>query len=122
MGLIPFEYIGTECSGTVLRVGKGVTRVIPGDRVMCISPNCFMSKAYVWEGCCLKIPEALEGKSLVDIMASNVVFVTAIMGLMHVARMRKGEVSIPKYLGNTCLRKKSLFITSTNDTYESSPC
>lgn len=93
MGLVPFLNMGTECSGTVLRVGKGVTRVKPGDRVMCITTNCYMNKAYVWEGCCLKIPKELEGKSLVDIMACNVVFATAIMSLMHIARLQKGEVS-----------------------------
>lgn len=92
--MVPFPYLGTECSGTITRVGTAVTRLKVGDRVMVMATNCFMSRAVTWEGSCVKIPEALENESLVDVMACNVVFATAIMSLIHCARLKKGEVGV----------------------------
>ena len=63
MGLVPFPNLGTEAAGVVLRVGSAVTRIKPGDRVVCMVLNGFRDKTHEWEGCCVKIPDELKYES-----------------------------------------------------------
>lgn len=60
MGLVPYQKLGTEWAGTVLRTGSAVTKVSPGDRVTGMAPGSFISKLHVWEGSCVKIPDVLK--------------------------------------------------------------
>jgi acyl transferase domain-containing protein/NADPH:quinone reductase-like Zn-dependent oxidoreductase/NADP-dependent 3-hydroxy acid dehydrogenase YdfG/acyl carrier protein len=82
--------LGDECSGRVLRVGRGVRKVKPGDRVMvalleggAFASHLITSVDNVW-----KIPDTLGFPEAASI---PVVFGTAYHALINLARLRRGE-------------------------------
>jgi epothilone polyketide synthase D len=96
MGLheaIAESQIGGECSGTVRRVGPGVTRFRPGDAVLAMSPS-FRKKGMFssW----VNVPEELvagkpESMSFAQAAGIPCVFLTAWYGLVKLARLQEGE-------------------------------
>ena len=81
---------GDECSGRVVRVGRGVRKFKPGDRVMVsslkggtFSSHVIESIESVW-----KIPDTL---GFAEAASIPVVFGTAFHGLVTLARLRRGE-------------------------------
>jgi acyl transferase domain-containing protein/NADP-dependent 3-hydroxy acid dehydrogenase YdfG/acyl carrier protein len=81
---------GDECSGTVLRVGRGVRKFKPGDRVMVSSLASGMFSSHVIESVdsVWKIPDTL---GFVEAASIPVVFGTAFHGLVALARLRRSE-------------------------------
>lgn len=81
--------LGSECSGTVRRVGFGVTDVKVGDRVMALAPHgCFSTRAALPVEATAKIPDSM---SLHTAAALSGCFTTAIHSLFDVARLQKGQ-------------------------------
>jgi len=81
---------GDECSGRIVRVGRGVHKFRPGDRVMVsslkggtFSSHVIESVESVW-----KIPDTL---GFAEAASIPVVFGTAYHGLVTLARLRRGE-------------------------------
>jgi acyl transferase domain-containing protein/predicted amino acid dehydrogenase/acyl carrier protein len=81
---------GDECSGRVVRVGRGVRKFKPGDRVMVMSMQggTFTSHLIQSTECVWKIPETL---SFVEAASIPVVFGTAFHALVTLARLQRGE-------------------------------
>ncbi len=97
MGLVPDDvlekgfsgpYLGLEFSGVVLRVGEGVTRVVPGDRVMGFGSSSFSDLLTVPDFAVAKVPETW---SLAEASSVPIVFFTAWYAITVLARMEKGE-------------------------------
>ncbi|RYP73400.1 hypothetical protein DL771_003668 [Monosporascus sp. 5C6A] len=90
LGSIPWTRPGFEGSGVVLQTGSGVTALRPGDRVFygALKGGSFATHIQVpsWMAC--KIP---DGFSSVDAAGISVAYSTAIMALMRIGRLRKGE-------------------------------
>jgi acyl transferase domain-containing protein/NADPH:quinone reductase-like Zn-dependent oxidoreductase/acyl carrier protein len=83
---------GGECAGTVLRVGRGVTRFRPGDAVLAISAS-FRTGMIATR---VRLPESLvvakpEHLSFTQAAGIPCVFLTAWYGLVKLARLQKGE-------------------------------
>ncbi len=97
LGLLPEEALedgfagatlGMECSGTVTRVGAGVSRVRPGDRVITFAPACFASHVRVAEKAVARIPGEVDLEAAATI---PVTFLTAYYALLDLARLEEGE-------------------------------
>jgi NADPH:quinone reductase-like Zn-dependent oxidoreductase len=80
--------IGTDCSGTIARVGSAVTGWRVGDRVVAIAPGCFGSHVNTAAALVVRKPDAL---SFEDAAAQNVAYLTADYCLHELARIRPGE-------------------------------
>lgn len=81
--------VGFEASGTVTEVGSGVSRVRPGDRVMCVTRfGGYASHLVLDERYVLTIPDSM---SLEHAAAIPAVYLTAWHSIHEVARMRAGE-------------------------------
>ncbi len=80
--------LGFECSGTVVRVGAGVTTLNPGDRVMGFAAGTFASHVVCPASHMFPIPQGmtLEGAATVP-----VAFATAWHALVERGRIRAGE-------------------------------
>lgn len=81
--------LGMECSGRIERVGKGVEGLAPGDPVIALLPGTLRSyvtgpATYVW-----KRPATLAEPSAAA--AIPIVYLTAVHGLLHLARLEAGE-------------------------------
>lgn len=80
---------GYECSGIVLAVGSGVTRLTPGDRVMAGSRfGAYTSKIKIPAYQAIKFPEKI---SLEQAAATPVNYLTAYIALHEFARIRAGD-------------------------------
>ncbi len=80
--------LGAECSGTVTRVGAAVTHVRPGDTVMAVARSAMSAFVTAPGSHVAPLPGA------VDVVAAGgvpIVFLTAVYGLEHLARIRPGE-------------------------------
>lgn len=79
--------LGFECSGTVTKVGAGVTGLKPGDRVMGFAKDVFSSHVVApdWQFFIVPDQVSLEAAATVP-----VAFATAWFSLMDRARLRKG--------------------------------
>lgn len=93
LGLYPkdlddFAMLGDECAGQISRVGAGVTRVAPGDRVVAVAPGSFSTYAITRETLVLPLPESESFETATTI---PVALLTAIYALRHVGRLRAGE-------------------------------
>lgn len=95
--------LGLEGSGIVRRAGSQVTEVTVGDRVAVLCQGTFHNKLLCPANNCLRIPSIL---SLEQAAAVPCVYATAIWSLVHVARLRKGQVSFA-----ICLLSISIFST-----------
>jgi acyl transferase domain-containing protein/NADPH:quinone reductase-like Zn-dependent oxidoreductase len=84
-GKIP---LGIECSGIVSRVGTAVRRFKPGDRVFGLAQPSFGNYVTVLQQGILPIPDRM---SFAEAATVPIAFLTAYFGLVHAARLRKGE-------------------------------
>ena len=80
--------LGFEAAGHVLRVGDGVTHLIPGDRVMGFARESFATHATADARVFVAVPEAIATDAAATI---PVAFLTAWYALVHVARIQPGE-------------------------------
>ena len=84
------DILGLECSGEVVEVGEGVTRVAPGDKVCALlAGGGYAERVAAPAGQVLKIP---AGLSLLEAAAVPEVFATAYLNLYRVANLALGEL------------------------------
>jgi len=89
MGIVNLDSsLGTDCTGVILRVGKSVTDLAPGDEVVAITPGCFASHAIARRALVVRKPETL---SFADAAAQSIAYLTADYCLREVAQVRRGE-------------------------------
>ncbi|KAL8995313.1 MAG: hypothetical protein Q9169_004917 [Polycauliona sp. 2 TL-2023] len=88
MGQITEPALGAECSGVISRVGPGVTKFKPGDRIMTWLLGTFSSFIRTPEAMIQPIPEGMSFEVAASIPT---VYVTAYHGLVDAARLAKGE-------------------------------
>ena len=83
------DILGLECSGEVLEVGEGVSRVAPGDKVCALlAGGGYAERTVAPAGQVLKIP---KGLSLQEAAALPEVFATAYLNLYMEAGLAMGE-------------------------------
>ncbi|GFF24565.1 lovastatin diketide synthase LovF [Aspergillus lentulus] len=80
--------MGLEGSGIVRRVGRSVTSLQAGDRVLFAGKGMMATRKIMPARSCIKIP---SGLSLEDAAAGPCVFTTVIYSLMYVGQLRKGQ-------------------------------
>ena len=85
---VPYQDLGTECSGVVRLVGKNVIHLSPGDRVCGLSAGAFGSRTRTPSLLVSKIPEEISFPTAASI---PVTFCTALYSLRTIARLQKGE-------------------------------
>ncbi len=78
---------GLECAGTIVAVGDGVTAWRVGDSVLAIAPRAFSS--YVITRADLVAPKP-AGLSFAEAATIPIAFLTALYGLKHLAKMKRG--------------------------------
>ena len=83
-----FATLGIECVGVVQQVGKDVTHLKVGDRVMGMAYHTMASHVVVDASLMRKIPAQL---SFIEAATIPVVFLTAYEGLIKKANLKKGE-------------------------------
>lgn len=88
MGQITEPALGAECSGTVSRVGTGVTKFKPGDRVMTWLLGTFSNFIRTPKSMIQPIPDGMSFEVAASI---PVVYATAYHGLVDAGRLAKGE-------------------------------
>jgi len=81
------ETLGMECSGRVLRVGRSVKKVRPGDEVMALAPRTFASHTVTHAA--LVVPN--PGLTPTQAAGIPVAFLTASVGLEQLAQLQPGE-------------------------------
>lgn len=80
---------GKDFAGVVLGIGSGVTRVAPGDRVLChVENGGFAEQALVGEHQVFVLP---EGLSFTAAAAMGLVYQTAYLALIDRGQLRRGE-------------------------------
>ena len=96
-GLLPEEALedgfagptlGFECSGKITSIGKKVSGLKVGDRVMALAPACFASHVTVSQTAVSKLP---SGTDLTAAATIPVAFLTAYYALHHLAHLEEGE-------------------------------
>jgi acyl transferase domain-containing protein/acyl carrier protein len=80
--------IGSECAGTVIAAGEGVTAFRAGDEVVALAGGCLASRVTVAQGLVFRKPAFLTAD---EAAAVPIVFLTAYYGLHRLARLRRGE-------------------------------
>ncbi|HCX22475.1 MAG: short-chain dehydrogenase [Flammeovirgaceae bacterium] len=80
--------LGLECSGVVSKVGKSVTHVQPGDRVIAFSPNSFAGKVVTPKHCVVKLPDHISFEEGATI---TLVYLTAYHCMFNLGQMDEGE-------------------------------
>lgn len=85
---VPYQNLGSECSGVVKAVGKSVTHLAPGDRICGLSAGTFGSRTRTTSLLVSKIPEELSFSTAATI---PVIFCTALYSLQTIGRLGKGE-------------------------------
>lgn len=83
--------LGIECSGTIRSVGKNVTNVAPGDRVMTIGHGCFTSSFVTDASLVIKMPDNLSFEEAATVPC---VYATAIHALINLGGLCEGMVRI----------------------------
>lgn len=90
LGSIHWATPGLEGSGVVVRTGSHVVDLQPGDRIFYMLPRGGSFATHVrmpsWRAC--KIPDGISSADAASIL---VAYSTAVMALMRIARLRKGE-------------------------------
>lgn len=87
LGKVPGNALGSECAGTVTRVGQS-SKFRPGERVFAAGENCFKTFARANSQFVFRIP---DGLTFTESAALPATFVTAYIAIHHVARMERGE-------------------------------
>lgn len=85
---IPYQELGSECSGVIKSVGKNVVHLTPGDRVCGLSAGTFGSRTRTSSLLVSKLPEEISFTTAATI---PVIFCTALYSLQTIARLQKGE-------------------------------
>ncbi|MBO4368578.1 MAG: SDR family NAD(P)-dependent oxidoreductase [Desulfovibrio sp.] len=80
--------LGIECAGIVEKVGRSVTNVTVGDRVVAFGSHCFSSHILTKATACAKIPAAWDFSEAASV---PVTFFTVYYALSYLARMEEGE-------------------------------
>lgn len=88
MGQITEPALGAECSGIVSRVGPGVSKYKPGDRVMTWLLGTFSNFIRTPESMIQPVPDGMSFEVAASI---PVVYATAYHGLVDAGRLTKGE-------------------------------
>jgi acyl transferase domain-containing protein/acyl-CoA synthetase (AMP-forming)/AMP-acid ligase II/acyl carrier protein len=90
LGLYPGKaiHLGAECSGRIVRAGKGVADLREGDEVIVQGPNCLASFVTVSADCVMRKP---AGISFEEAATVPIAFLTAHYALNHLAHMEQGE-------------------------------
>ena len=93
LGMYPTEggeglWLGDECAGRVVRVGKDVGSCRPGDEVVALAPGTLRSFVTVPADYVLHKPAHL---SFEEAATLPIVFLTSLYALKHVARLAPGE-------------------------------
>ncbi|WFE35246.1 type I polyketide synthase [Micromonospora sp. WMMD975] len=89
LGMIPeHTVLGLEGAGVVLDTGPGVTRFVPGDRVLGLLTGAFAPIAVTDEHTLAPMP---AGWTYAEAATVPVVFLTAWYGLVELAALRRGE-------------------------------
>ncbi|KAH8172381.1 KR domain-containing protein [Sarocladium implicatum] len=88
MGEIPDDHLGREAAGTVIRVGKSVSRLQPGDRVCCLASGAHRTSLRVKEAFCQRIPTSLTFDEAASL---PVVYCTAYHALVNLARLEAAQ-------------------------------
>ena len=97
LGLLPEEALedgfagptlGMEGAGVVLRVGPGVSRFQPGDKVLTFAPACFATHITVAERACAPMPSTVSPTEAATI---PVTFLTSYYALVHLAHLEEDE-------------------------------
>lgn len=88
MGQIPDSLLGFEASGTVRRIGQGVTKFKTGDRVSLFGHGAHRTVHRSKADFCELIP---EGLSFEEAATLPLVHGTAYYGLVQVARVKRGQ-------------------------------
>jgi amino acid adenylation domain-containing protein len=81
-------FLGSECSGTITRVGPGVTQWQVGDEVMAVAPGAFGTHVVVRESLVARKPRTLSHEQAAAI---PIAFLTAAHALDECGRIRAGE-------------------------------
>ena len=84
------EDMGVEGSGIVRRIGSDVTDIQVGEAVAFIGAGFFQTRIIIPAKICVKPPPniALDAAATLPVVFSTVVY-----SLMHLASLRKGQVS-----------------------------
>jgi acyl transferase domain-containing protein/NADPH:quinone reductase-like Zn-dependent oxidoreductase/acyl carrier protein len=89
LGMYPGQaHLGSEGAGVVLEVGRGVTGLRPGDRVMGMISDAFGPMSVVDQRYLVRAP---AGWSLEQAAAIPIVFLTAWYGLRRLAELQPGD-------------------------------
>ncbi|PYH88158.1 ketoacyl-synt-domain-containing protein [Aspergillus ellipticus CBS 707.79] len=90
LGQVPANSLGLEFSGSVLRVGSGVSRAEfqPGDRVCGLAPNAFATRLRTAAAALMKIPSHLSFSTAAALPLS---FTIAYHALSNLANLKQGE-------------------------------
>jgi acyl transferase domain-containing protein/acyl carrier protein len=90
LGMYPGDAgpLGSECAGTVVAAGEGVTGCRPGDRVIVLAPGSFRSHLTVPARSVHPAPAWLRPA---EAAGMPIVFLTAWYGLHELARMKAGD-------------------------------
>ena len=83
--------LGLECAGVVRRIGSGVTRFVPGDKVMALTHNCFASSFVTDHRPVIKMP---AGISFEEAATVPCVYTTVIHSLLDLGHLRGGQVRL----------------------------
>lgn len=83
--------LGLEFSGTVSKVGAGVTNLQPGDRIMGMGKGYLRRFARVRADYVMRVPDGLD---LIDAATLPTAFLTAHYALDHVGRLARGETAL----------------------------
>lgn len=81
---------GYEAAGVVRRVGRNVTKLRGGDRVVLIGGSTFSTVVTVSELLCEKLSDNI---SFVEGACIPTIFMTVVYGLIDLGHLTKGQVS-----------------------------
>lgn len=85
---VDLKWFGDDFSGTVVKVGRNVTDLKPGDNVVGMAPYCFRSYVTVHRNMVFRKPDSMKHT---DAATLPTVFLTSHYAINELARMRKGE-------------------------------
>ncbi|KAI1328458.1 acyl transferase domain-containing protein [Xylariaceae sp. FL0255] len=90
MGMVelPSREFGLEAAGVVTRIGADVSTVKIGDRVCCLSSQCFSSVIVAPENLCMPMPDGLK---FIEAATMIIPFATAIWSLINIGRLQKNQ-------------------------------
>ncbi|SMR52109.1 unnamed protein product [Zymoseptoria tritici ST99CH_1E4] len=88
MGQVSQPYIGVECSGVVASIGKNVTNVQVGQRVMAMTTGAYSTYARCLATSAFPIADSVSFEEAATI---PVIFATAYYALFDCARLEEGE-------------------------------